>query len=173
MPMKLISNLNKQLLIFIILIIWIFSLFITGPAHPFDEQPEGKVSETVNAGLQHLLDLADPSRPINFDPRLVAPVLDFVEASKSNGIVYHSNIVPNLSSAYYDFDVQKSLKTIMDYAFNPDIPAIATMPSSARLVNWNNSGSDQRKFPRMSRLLAGDSAPVEIKGGNLLKLHRI
>ena len=164
MPMRLISNLFKQLLSYIILIIWMFSLFITGPAHSFDEEPEGTVSEAVDAGLKHFLDLADPAQKIIFDPRLVAPVLDFVESPKKDGIVYHSNTVRNLTSAYYDFDVHKSLKTIMDYAFNPDIPAIAIMPSSTRLMNWSNSGAGHRNFPRVSRLLAGYNAPVEIKG---------
>jgi hypothetical protein len=58
----------------------------------------------------------------------------------------------------------------LDYAFNPDIPAIATMPSSTRLFNWAASDADRQYFPRVSRYLAGNGAPVEIKGRQFVEI---
>jgi hypothetical protein len=168
--MKLILRLKRQKSIFLVLTIWIFSHLIAGPAHAFDKQSEGKISDAVNAGLQHFLGLADPDKKVIFDPRMVAPVLDFVETPKSNEAIYYSNIVRDLTSAYYDFNVHKSLKTIMDYAFNPDIPAIAIMPSSTRLINWAKSDAGQRDFPRVSRYLAENSPPVEFRGRQFVEI---
>jgi hypothetical protein len=45
-----------------------------GPAHAFDKQSEGKVSEAVNAGLQHFLDLADLFEHIEKQIQLGSPV---------------------------------------------------------------------------------------------------
>jgi hypothetical protein len=168
--MKLLLHFKRQPLFITALIIWIFSLLISGPAYAVDKQAERKVSDAVNAGLLHLLSLADPDKKVIFDPRMVAAVLDFVETPKTSGAIYHSNIARNLTSAYYDFDIHKSLNTIVDYAFNPDIPEIATMPSSTRLISWGNSDAGQRDLPRVSRYLAGNSAPVEIKGRQFVEI---
>ena len=168
--MTIILNLKRQQSFFLVVFVWLFSLLMPGPTRAFDTPSGGKVSGAVNAGLQHFLDLADPDRKVIFDPRMVAPVLDFVEIPKTNGVIYCSNIVRDLTSAYHEFDVHKDLKAIMDYAFNPDIPAIATMPSSTRLINWSNSDADHRNFPRVSRYLAEDSPTIEIKGRQFIEI---
>ena len=168
--MTLTLNLIKQQSFTLVLIIWIFSLFMPGPTRAFDTQSEGKIADAVNAGLQHFTDLADPDRKILFDPAMVAPVLDFIETPKTNGVIYHSNIVRDLTSAYYEFDVHKDLKTIMGYAFNPDIPAIATMPSSTRLINWSGAKADQTNFPRVSRYLTEDNLPIKIRGRQYIEI---
>jgi hypothetical protein len=167
--MTLTPNLKRPPSFFLFVVIWIFSLLMPGPAHAFDTQ-EGKVSDAVNAGLQHFIDLADPDRKVIFDPRIVAPVLDFIEIPKTNGVIYDSNVVRDLTSAYFEFDIHKDFKTIMGYAFNPDIPAMATMPSSTRLINWRSADADQRNFPPVSRYLAEDNLPIEFRGRQFIEI---
>ncbi len=168
--MKLNFQSNRPLSILTILIIWIISQLIANPARAFDEEDDGMLSGAVNTGLQHFLDLADPAKKVVFDPRVVAPVLDFVETPKTKGVIYYPNIVRNLTSAYHDFDVHKDLKTIVGYAFNPDIPTVATMPSSARLFKWIDTGAGQRNFPQLGRHLAGNSAPIVLKGRQFIEI---
>ena len=153
-----------------LLAICIFSLIAAGQAQAIEGQAGKQVSGAVNAGLRHFLDLTDPDKKISFDPQAVAAVLDFVETPKTNGTVYYTNTVPNLTSTYHDFDVRKNLKTILNYAFNPDIPAIAVMPSSARLFNWIDSGDGQRRFPRLSRYLGKNGTPVRFNGRQFIEI---
>ena len=69
--MKLLLHFKRQPLFITALIIWIFSLLISGPAYAVDKQAERKVSDAVNAGLLHLLSLADPDKKVIFDPRML------------------------------------------------------------------------------------------------------
>ncbi|MBT8363813.1 MAG: hypothetical protein KJP23_03845 [Deltaproteobacteria bacterium] len=134
------------------------------PAQAFEKQAELKIPAAVNPGLQHLLDLADPDKKVTFDPQMIAAVLDFVETPKHNEAIYFTNIIRGLTSAYYDFDIHKNLKTIVDYAFNPDIPGIATTPSSTRIFNWIDSDGKQPTYPRVGQYLEKISSPVVFKG---------
>jgi hypothetical protein len=134
------------------------------PAQAFEKQAELKIPAAVNPGLQHLLDLADPDKKVTFDPQKIAAVLDFVETSKNTEAIYYSNIIRGLTAAYYDFDIHKNLKTMVDYAFNPDIPGIATSPSSTRIFKWIDTGGKQPTYPRVGRYLEKISSPVVFKG---------
>jgi hypothetical protein len=136
-----------------------------------DESPrEVLIPETINSGLQHLLDLVDPDKKITFDPPMVAAVLDFVDASKENGAIYYSNIGRNLTSAYYDFDISASLERILEYSFNPDIPAIATMPTSARLFQWTDAQGTRPATPGLAPYFDGSEVPVVLKGLQYLEI---
>jgi hypothetical protein len=138
-------------------------LFIPLPLPAYDGQREVLIPETVNSGLQHLFDLADPDQSIAFDPRLVLTVLEFVESPKDDATLYHAGGLRDLTSAYYDFDIRQDLKTIVAYAFNPDIPGIATTPSSTRLSESIGSGGDTRPPFRVGRYLDELEAPVLFK----------
>jgi hypothetical protein len=152
------------------LLMWTVSLAASFPAQAFDKQPELKIPNDINPGLQHFLDLADPAKNVTFDPRMVAPVLDFVETAKNTDAIYYADIIGGLTSAYYDFDIKKNFKTMVNYAFNPDIPGVATTPSSVRLFKWIDSGEGQKTHPRVGRYLENIQSPVIFKGRQYIEI---
>ena len=145
-------------------------LFIPVPLQAYEADREVLISETVNAGLQHLFDLADSGKNIAFDPRVVAAVLEFVESPKNESSLYYAGGVQDQTSAYYDFDIHQSLKTVVAYGFNPDIPGIVTTPSSTRLSEWKDSGGGGRTFPRIGRYLEELDSPVIFKGRQYIEI---
>ena len=157
---------------FIVIFILILAayLLVPVPAQAFEKQAELKIPAAVNPGLQHLLDLADPDKKVTFDPQMVATVLVFVESPKKNDALYYSNVIRGLTSAYYDFDIHQNLKTMVDYAFNPDIPGIATMPSSMRLFQWIDFGGNEPTHPRLGQYLEKINSPVMFRGRKYVEI---
>lgn len=155
---------KSRRLLFRLALVFAAAIWLLDPAasHASETKAELKISPALNPGLRHFLDLADPAKNTNFDPQAVGPVLDFVAGAKDAGALYYANTISGLTPAYYDFEVNRDLKTIVQYAFNPDIPAVATMPSSARLFLWMDSGMNKQRAPKIERYLDRLDSPVVI-----------
>jgi hypothetical protein len=145
-------------------------MLLAGPANAETDADEIKIPAGIYPGLDHLLALADPAKNIAFDPQMVAGVLDFVETPKKDNATYFANRLGGLTSGYYDFDIAKSLAAVVAYAFNPDIPAIATMPSSARLFQWTGAGGNSQELDRLTHCLHKPDSPVVLKGIESLEI---
>jgi len=157
-------KLLKLLQIPIALSVWLIWLILPPAIPVFEKQAEIRISTALNPGLQHFLDLVDPDKNSSFDPQLINPVMDFVESPKDAAALYFANKIGDLTSAYYDFDINRNLFTIVQYAFNPKIPSIATMPSSARLFHWMDGRLKQQPLPDVARYLDRLDNPVVIEG---------
>ena len=136
---------------------------------PAESQADGSLAEVeippaLSAGLRHFLDLADPSKTVAFDLKKVARVLDFINIPGKDAALYYADNITGTPSAYYEFDIHQNLKKIVAYSFNPDIPYIATVPSSARLLHWLDSRKNRQSPPRIGRYLDRLDSPVVIKG---------
>ncbi len=126
-----------------------------------DKNPEElKIPQSIYSGLHHFLDLVDPEKKVSFDPGRVADVMAFIEGSKDDYTLHFADRVLGIPSAYYEFDSQTDLGKISNYAFNPDIPDIATMPSSVRLFQWMDEKGQRRQAPRVDKYLADLETPV-------------
>jgi hypothetical protein len=155
-----------RFIIFIPIVIFIWTNWLLAPVGvlAYEKQVEVKVPEALNPGLQHFLDIVDPDKEINFEPYLVGKVLDFIKGSKDAAALYYVNNISGLTSAYHEFDVNQNLNKIVKYAFNPNIPYIATMPSSVRLFHWMDDRMNKRASPNVERHLARLDNPVVING---------
>ena len=145
-------------------LLWTAYILLAVQAHAETNTNEIQIPTAVNTGLDHLLALADPAQNIAFDPQLVAAVMNFIESPKEDDALYYANRISGLTSAYYDFDIAQSLEAVVSYSFNPDIPAIATMPSSARLFQWTDTGGSRQEPPRLNHYLDNLESPVILKG---------
>ena len=148
----------------LIVSIWTTGLLLPLRAYAETHAAEIQIPAAVYPGLDHLLALADPAEKIAFNPQLAAGVLDFIETPKRNDALYFANTLDGLTSAYYEFDISKSLATVAAYAFNPDIPAIATMPSSARLFQWTDARGNRQESPRLEQYLDELESPAVVQG---------
>ena len=156
----------------IVLILLIGTIGILLPVRANAETPanEVQIPAAIYPGIDYLLALADPAQNIAFDPQLAANVLDFVETPKRSDALYFANTIGGLTSGYYEFDICKSLETVAAYSFNPDIPAIATMPSSARLFQWADPRGNRQESPRLDPYLDKLESPVVLKGMAYLEI---
>jgi hypothetical protein len=131
-------------------------------AGPLGAEP-ARMPDDVTAGLEHLLDLADPGRSADFQPKRVEAVMRFVDAAKPKGATYESGPLLKASSSYLEVDVRRSLSDLLQYAFNPSIPWFTTTPSSLRLTDWKKTEKPWSDFPRLWELW-DDAAPVVVRG---------
>jgi hypothetical protein len=130
---------------------------------------ETMIPETLSPGVTHLLELVDPDKQVDFDSKRVAEILNFIEIPKQQNVIYYADEKIGSPSAYYDFDVHRSLEDILKYAFNPGIPAIAMTPSSTRLAHWQPDGSGGQAYYRLWKEVARLRHPIVIKGSELIE----
>lgn len=145
-----------------IILLLIGTIFLILPVQSgADNNPEEKmVPKSIYPGLHHFLDLVDPGKSVSFDPGLVADVMEFVESPKEEHSLYFADGVLDMPSAYHEVDSRADLRKIANYAFNPDIPDIATMPSSVRLFHWMDEKGQRRPAPRVDQYLGNLDTPV-------------
>jgi hypothetical protein len=138
------------------------TLCLVSPVHSrADKNPEEvKIPKGIYPGLHHFLDLVDPEKNVSFDPGLVSRVMEFIEEPKNDDTLYFADGILGIPSAYHEFDSHTDFRKISDYAFNPDIPCIATMPSSVHLFHWLDEKGQRRQTPRVDRYLDDLDAPV-------------
>jgi hypothetical protein len=128
-----------------------------------------KLPESILPGIAHLLALVDPAGQADFDAVQIAPILGFLKRSKHQDAIYYADKKTGSSSAYYDFDVQRSFADIVKYNFNPDIPAFATAPASSRLSHWVEVEGNGRNASELWQELANLDRPIVIKGSELFE----
>jgi len=146
----------------LIILILIGTICLISPAQSrADQSPEEvEIPRSIFPGLGHFLDLVDPEKNVSFDTGLVGGVMEFLEAPKDDGSLYFADGILGMPSAYHEFDSHADLRKITDYAFNPDIPCVVTMPSSVRLFHWMNENGQRRQTPRVGRYLGHLDTPV-------------
>jgi hypothetical protein len=125
---------------------------------------ERKIPETLSPGLLHLLNIVEPENEESFKPHLIEKVLDFVLSADCTTSLYYTDKKFAGTSAYYGFDVHKSLEHILRLAYNPNIPSYAVAPSSVRLSHWTEVGGQNRPLPEIWKLLPLLKQPVVVKG---------
>ena len=144
--------------------IWTGCLLLSAESHADGNMKEVKIPQSLAAGLHHFLDLADPDKTVVFDPEMVAGVLDFINQPGKDGALYYADSILDAPSAYYEFDIHQNLKKIVAYSFNPEIPYIATVPSSVRLLYWLDARKNRQSPPPIGRYLDRLDSPVVING---------
>ncbi len=154
----------------VIAVIGAMCLFLPVESPADESLEEVKIPLALSDGLHHFLDLADPAKAVAFDPEKVAAVLDFINQPGKDTALYYADSVLDAPSAYYEFDIHKKLKNIVAYSFNPDIPYIATAPSSVRLLHWLDERKKRQSPPPIGRYLDRLDSPVVIKGFQYMEI---
>ena len=128
---------------------FLVGFFASIPAYGSGKKAQIKVPDSLLPGLQHLLALADPQQTQQFDSARITDILKFIETAKHPDALYYADKQTGAPSAYSEFDVNCSLTDILKYAFNPDIPRLATMPSSNRLSHWQQVENNGHTLPKL------------------------
>lgn len=114
--------------------IYSFPLFLIVLSSPAYGQKQS-VPESVKAALDHLLSLSHAEAESQPDKQQISEIIEFVrDVPAGNGIVLDER--ESAAGAFYAFDIDVDLTQVLDYAYNPDIPAYVTMPSSLQDHQW-------------------------------------
>ena len=138
--------------------------FVSAPTYAGQKLTQSKLPDSLTPGLQHLLALADPRQQQRFDSAQITEILKFIEISNNPNVLYYADKQTGSPSAYYEFDVRRSLTDILKYAFNPDIPRLVTMPSSNRLSYWQQVENNGHSLPKLWEKTADLETPIVIRG---------
>ena len=139
-------------------------LFFSVPLFANDRPFEKKLPDELTAGIVHLLEVVDPAHAKSFQPELVSALLKFIEKPKRTSVLYFADGATGSPSAYYEFDLHRSLKHLLSYAFDPDIPDVALTPTSTRLSYWKKREDNHINLPRLSENLNQSDAPIVLYG---------
>lgn len=125
---------------------------------------EVKIPDSLNSGLEYLLSLTskDKNRPV--DLKVIQKVLDFVVSPKNSSSLYYTDKLFGSPSAYYEFDINTDLKSVLEYVYNPDIPSFAFMPSSVRLSYWTQVNGQNQDLPKLWTYISNSDCPIVVKG---------
>lgn len=122
------------------------------------------IPESVYPGLNYLLTLVESSHAKQFDSGAIDEVMSFILSSKNNNSLYFPGNRTNIASAYHEFNIQKSLKHILEIGFSPNIPPFILSPSSIRLAYWTEINGKKQAPPDFSALLTRLDQPVIVSG---------
>ncbi len=148
----------------IIILSFLVGFFASIPAYGSGKIGQIRVPDSLLPGLQHLLALADPQQPQQFDSARITEILKFIETAKLPDALYYVDKISGAPSAYSEFDVHCSLTDILKYAFNPGLPRLVTMPSSNRLSHWQQVENNGHSLPKLWDKIAGLDTPMVIRG---------
>lgn len=152
---------KKFLTAFLALSVFLFFFISTAAANDLEET---KIPNALAPGIDYLLGLVSPDNTDTFDLQRVEKVLDFVLAPKDGNALFYADKKNGANSAYYEFDIQKSLDHILEYAYNPEIPSTVAMPSAVRLSYWTEVNGTEQSLPRLWTLLSRSASPVVVRG---------
>ncbi|NJB67847.1 hypothetical protein GGQ74_001487 [Desulfobaculum xiamenense] len=123
---------------------------------------EPSVPENVLAAVEGLIGMTkDPSRP--FDAAAAAPLLDFVAESGRTGDM----TLPDRDGANgvcVSETIGSPLSRILQYGYNPEIPAYVVLPSVVRVSGWYPGSDMVNSRPRLWEQLESLTEPVVLRG---------
>jgi len=144
----------------------IFMMIISGALQSFgaDKMKEEKITGQLSAGLDHLIGQIQPGSAVAFDVAKIARVLDFLVAPKKASTLYYPEEKFSSTSVYYEFDINVSMKKLLQYAYNRDLPAYIFNPSSIGLSYWPNVAAPGNRLPYFYESLSNFTNPIIVKG---------
>ncbi len=143
----------------ILLTLFLSSVFYPQPARAV---ALSDASHPVPAAALKLVGFTGDSRA-PLDTQAVATLVDYVLGAKPA----KESALPKFNEAhggYYEFDTRINFSSFVNYAYNGQIPAILTSPSSLRYSLWHGQSGKNSKLPSKWTPIAADGKPVIIRG---------
>jgi hypothetical protein len=127
---------------------------------------EKELDASLREELAYLLSFvgSDAAGGETFQVERISALLSFVTGSKDPHLLHHAGSINGAPSAYHEFDIHRSLSDILHLTYNPDIPAVVTMPASIRLSHWTDIDTPEHALPKLWEALPVLKAPQFITG---------
>lgn len=100
---------------------------------PLQAEDQQTLSAPLNHSLEYVLSL--PQSEAEFEPAKLHELIKFVaEGPPESSMLLTAQ--EGASGAFYTFTIKGDLPLILDYVYNPDVPAYITSPASVRDHKW-------------------------------------
>lgn len=149
--------------IFNILILFVI-LAVSNPLQAAENDPDNRISVTAIAGLDYLIEFVKPAASSEFDPARLAGLIDFVHTQRPAGTKSQLPKRLEATPAYYEFEIKKTLKDILQLAYHPDIPFQMVSPGSMRFSYWTPLNGSDQSLPRLWEQAQELTKPVVARG---------
>ena len=135
-------------------------------SHAAESGTEKEVDASLREELAYLLSFvgSDAAGSETFQVDRVSSLMRFVTGAKDPHVLYHAGTFSGAPSAYHEFDIHRPLSQILQLTYNPDIPAVVTMPASIRLSHWTDIDTPEHSLPKLWETLPVLKAPQFITG---------
>lgn len=131
---------------------------------------EGDTEKEIDASLRkelaYLLSFVGPDAAGSetFQVDRISALMRFVTGARDPQVLYHAGTFNSAPSAYLEFDIHRPLSRILQLSYNPDIPAVVTMPASIRLSHWTDIDTPEHALPILWEILPVLQEPQFITG---------
>jgi hypothetical protein len=127
---------------------------------------EQAIDTSLREQLTYLLSFVGPEAAgvEAFQADRISALLQFVTDAKDPHTLYHAATHNGAVSAYHEFDIKRSLSHILHLTYNPDIPAVVTMPASLRRSHWTAIDAPEQALPKLWEVLPLLEAPQFVTG---------
>jgi hypothetical protein len=144
----------------------ILLLLLPVSGYATDSGTEQKVDASLREELSYLFSFvgSDVAGSETFQIDKISALMRFVTGAKDPDVLYHAGTFNRAPSAYHEFDIHRSLSQILQMTYNPDIPAVVTMPASIRLSHWTDIDPPEHSLPKLWEILPLLKAPQFITG---------
>ena len=113
--------------------------------------------------LEYALGMAEQGGVSGFDASRVASLVDFA-ISKEDQAPFSLPEQEGLTGSSFAFTTRVSLKKVLQYLYNPDIPSYLLMPSSLRASKWTRFAAGREELAELEHRFDTLSAPAVVAG---------
>jgi hypothetical protein len=122
------------------------------------------VPEDLAPAFEQLLSLAGQTNPQAPGAEILEPLIAFLNRAKDPDTTFSMGERKGAASNYSEFNIDRSMKDVLDLIYNPDIPSYLTTPASIRWSQWLHINGGKQELPKLSEFLDHLSAPVMFTG---------
>jgi len=158
------SSKREDTITMVRIFILIITLFFSNPLWATGGDTDEPLPQGVVAGIDYLIDFVKPASTNKIDVSRLDGLIDFIQASKPPGTEVQLPERMKAASAYYEFEIRRNLKDILQLAYHPDIPLQMVSPGSVRMSYWVDANGDYEPLPSMWKQLDTLVKPIVVKG---------
>lgn len=122
------------------------------------------MSPGVTEGIDYLIDFVKPASSNNIDVSRLDALIDFIHSPRPAGTKVQLPTRLKATSAFYEFEIRRNFKDILQLAYNPDIPLQMVSPGSVRLSYWVDANGMHKPLPPVWEQLDTLAQPLVVKG---------
>ncbi len=130
-------------------------------------------SGSIEDSFAYMAELATaPAYTMPLEMMRLTPIVDYLFEHLNSGRNLHNlPAMGSMSGAYHSFSIERSLATLLSYAYNPAIPQVAFRPTSIRLTYWTEiNGQRRAAFPRLWPRLNQLESPLQLRGEEVTEI---
>lgn len=152
-----------NILFSILLVSLIFIIPFASSAHA-DNDSVIQIPQALHSNLEKMLELTSENGKQAPDKSVIGPIIDYLMTPKDLSVTYSAGKREGATSNYYEFTINRSLKELINIAYNPEIPSYFIIPASLRQSRWMAANGNTTLQPDLTQAMNDLSKPALYKG---------